>query len=301
MNARYAFVMAMLLSDPAAAQVCAIAANGVSSSSLSFGTVSGLGAQPGSSGLLGVSCISSPVAYTVALNYGSGAGANGLHRYMTSPSGATVPYHLYTDPAYQHVWGDSTGVNTVSSTYNGTLQIFTIYADVLSVSGAAPGTYTDYETSNLVYSGGNASFQFAVTVTVAAACNVSATALNFGSVSAPIATAVTSTATVTTQCTNTTPYSIGLDSGTNAAGSQRRMQQGAAGQYVSYNLFTDSGYAQPWGAASSATGCAGASGTCVLGTGTGSNQGITVYGQVPPQASPSVGSYTDTVVVTVTY
>jgi spore coat protein U-like protein len=76
---------------------------------------------------------------------------------------------------------------------------------------------------------------------------------------------------------------------------------GAAGQYVSYGLYTDSGYSQAWTTTTSTTSCTGGANTCDLGTGTGSNQGVTVYGQVPPQSAPAVGTYTDTVVVTVTF
>ncbi|MCR6502850.1 spore coat protein U domain-containing protein [Shinella sp. CPCC 101442] len=37
------------------------------------------------------------------------------------------------------------------------------------------------------------------------------------------------------------------------------------------------------------------------GTGSGSQQDITIYGRVPAQNTPLAGTYTDTVVVTVTY
>ncbi len=39
----------------------------------------------------------------------------------------------------------------------------------------------------------------------------------------------------------------------------------------------------------------------VAGTGTGSNQSLTVYGRVPVQSTPVGATYTDTVIVTVTY
>ena len=39
----------------------------------------------------------------------------------------------------------------------------------------------------------------------------------------------------------------------------------------------------------------------VGGTGTGSNQPLTVYGRVASQATPSPGTCTDSVIVTVTY
>ena len=110
-----------------------------------------------------------------------------------------------------------------------------------------------------------------------------------------------STASITAQCTDTTPYSIGLGSGLNASGSQRRMQLGATGNYIKYNLYTDSGYSDPWSATTSTTSCTAGSSTCDLGTGTGSNQNFTVYGQVPAQTAPVAGTYGDTVVVTATF
>jgi len=39
----------------------------------------------------------------------------------------------------------------------------------------------------------------------------------------------------------------------------------------------------------------------VAGTGNGASQSYTIYGQVPPQNTPTPAVYTDTVTVTVTY
>ena len=39
----------------------------------------------------------------------------------------------------------------------------------------------------------------------------------------------------------------------------------------------------------------------LAGTGTGLAQSATVYGRIPPQATPSPGTYNDTIVVTLTY
>lgn len=39
----------------------------------------------------------------------------------------------------------------------------------------------------------------------------------------------------------------------------------------------------------------------LAGTGNGNVQNLTVYGRVPPQATPAAGVYTDTVAITVTY
>jgi len=39
----------------------------------------------------------------------------------------------------------------------------------------------------------------------------------------------------------------------------------------------------------------------VAGTGTGAAQNLTVYGRIPASQFPGAGSYSDTVVVTLTY
>ncbi len=57
-------------------------------------------------------------------------------------------------------------------------------------------------------------------------------------------------------------------------------------------LYKDGGHAQPWGQGG---------GLDVSSTGTGADQDYVVYGQVPPQTTPSPGLYQDTVVAGVTY
>jgi len=62
---------------------------------------------------------------------------------------------------------------------------------------------------------------------------------------------------------------------------------------VAYQLYRDSGRTQVWG---------NTVGTdTVAGTGTGSAQPLTVYAIVPAQTTPPAGTYTDTVVVSVTH
>lgn len=72
----------------------------------------------------------------------------------------------------------------------------------------------------------------------------------------------------------------------------RRMTLGGAA--VVYGLYKDAGRSQPWGDGATP-------GSTVAGTGTGAAKGYTVYGRVPPQTAPTPGTYSDTVVVTVTY
>lgn len=63
-------------------------------------------------------------------------------------------------------------------------------------------------------------------------------------------------------------------------------------QAVTYGLYKDAARSQPWGSAGT---------QLVTGSGAGAAQNLPVYGRVLPQSTPPAGSYTDTVVVTVTY
>ena len=134
--------------------------------------------------------------------------------------------------------------------------------------------------------------------TVNSNCNVSVSGINFGSTRSFISTAIDTTGTINVQCTDGSPYSVGLDNGLHASGGQRRMQ---ACQYVSYGLYTDSAFSLAWTTATSTTSCSGGTGTCALGTGTGSSQPTTIYAQIPPRDALAPGYYADTVVVTVTF
>jgi spore coat protein U-like protein len=251
---------------------------------------------------------------------------NGTQRFMASGSN-DVNFDLYQNAAHTTEWGNYPNGNlgggnqsVFTSSPTGTISAtITVYA-VLdgSQQTAVPGSYSDSfsagNTNDVQYgltSGGKAcssdnspdtsQFSFTVSATLTTACSVSAGTLNFGSTLASIASAIDSTASLTAQCTNTTPYSIGLGNGVNANGSQRRMQLGATGHYINYNLYTDSGYSHAWSTTTSTTSCTGGSNTCDLGTGTGTNQNYTVYGQVPAQFVPVTGTFSDTVVVTATF
>ncbi|SFC87129.1 Csu type fimbrial protein [Pragia fontium] len=155
-----------------------------------------------------------------------------------------------------------------------------------------------------VFAAGSVSGSLGVQLTVTNGCAINGDAastgsanigtLNFGSTSS-LATAITGTSAGATsgaikvQCTNTLPYSVDLDNGVNADGaSQRRLKQGT--EYVTYNLYKDSNRSTPW-----------ESGTPLTKTSTGAPDDLIVYGQVPPQSTPSAGTYADTVLVTVSW
>ena len=139
-----------------------------------------------------------------------------------------------------------------------------------------------------------ATSQFQVTMTLQAECKLtSASDLAFGT-SGVIQAAINSTSAIGVQCTNTTPYNVGLSAGagTGATVALRKMTS-AGGATINYQLFRDSGRSQTWGDVIG-TNTASA-------TGNGAVQTMTVYGAVPAQTTPAAGAYTDTVQVTVTY
>jgi spore coat protein U-like protein len=134
---------------------------------------------------------------------------------------------------------------------------------------------------------------FTVQMTVTSSCVInSASTLNFGNQGVLVAN-VDNTSTLQVQCTNTTPYNIGLDAGTGtgATVAARKMTNGA--NTITYSLYSDSGRSTVWGNTVGTN--------TVSATGNGASQTYTVYGRVPSQTTPAAATYTDTITVTVTY
>ncbi len=141
---------------------------------------------------------------------------------------------------------------------------------------------------------GTASGSMAASCTVSATGTVSVTALTFaGSVGG--STNVDATSTITTQVTNGSAYTLTVDDGSNFAGgtsSQRDLKDGGT-NYIDYEVYTDSARTSRFGT----------SGTEDVNlTGTGADQTTTAYGRIPSIAmSTPVGTYTDTLTVTITF
>ena len=126
----------------------------------------------------------------------------------------------------------------------------------------------------------------AVSATVQATCIVSTTAMSFGTYTG---TVLPSTSTVTVQCTNTTPYTLGLNAGVaSGATVTNRSMTGPGSALLNYGLYTDSGHTTNFA-------------TLASTNGTGSPIVTTVYGQVAAGQYVAPGSYTDTITATVTY
>lgn len=136
---------------------------------------------------------------------------------------------------------------------------------------------------------------FDVLITINAFCAITnPTDLNFGTHTI-ISAAVDQTSTFDVQCTNTTPFDIGLDQGLNFS-SGRRMDDvsgaTAGTNFVTYALFQEAARTTAWGDTIATD--------TLADTGDGNVNTYTVYGRVPVQA-PVPGSYYDTVTIEVTY
>ena len=141
-----------------------------------------------------------------------------------------------------------------------------------------------------------------VTASVSAGCTISAGTVAFGAYDPVVTNASsgadkTGTGIVTVDCTNGSATTVTLGQGANpGAGSTdaaplRRMNDGSA-NYISYSLYQDAAFVNPWGNTP-------ATGEPYTGTGTSSD--LTVYGVALKGQNVPVGSYSDTVIATITF
>ena len=132
---------------------------------------------------------------------------------------------------------------------------------------------------------------FLVTATVTDSCRVTATSLDFGAYDPNAATDNEATSTITATCTEGTDYTLALDFGSNsvnATDTTRAMLGG--GNYLDYELYSDSSHATDWNATNTVAS------TAVAGANT-----HTVYGQILAGRYVPAASYTDTITVTIEY
>ena len=123
-------------------------------------------------------------------------------------------------------------------------------------------------------------------------CAVSAGNLNFRTVGA-IGSNIDATNSIDINCTVGTPYSVSLDNGSSGGAGPLSRLMAAAGNTVTYQIFQNAARSIAWGDLIGTN--------TISGTGTGVVQNLTGYGRVPVQVTPIPGTYTDTVIVTVTY
>ena len=286
-----------------------------------FGTVSPLSSSATDTlATLRITCTSIPsrsaVKICASLADGSG-GSSGSARLMTGPSNATLSYQLFQDSSRTRGWGstDNAELGTVpafslgngsSSSATGTA---TLYARLYGGQTSAPpgsfvSSYTGAETAltYAAYSSGATSTcdgfsgtgvirpEFDVTAKASAGCSVTTTDLVFPATGI-LSTALQGQASLGVTCTSKTAYSVTMDNGTTGTSPTARKMVSTSDASVTYGLYRNSARTLAWG-----TGSLAAS-----GSGIGGAQTLTVYGLVPVQPTPAPASYSDRVVVTLTY
>lgn len=167
---------------------------------------------------------------------------------------------------------------------------FLLTALCASLSSVAPQAMADEITTS-----------FDVLIEIVASCEINTAGvadIDFGQ-HGIFATDVDQTTELKVTCTKASPYSIALNDGQNASTggdvNTRRMvgiDTLNTSDYVSYNLYSDTGRSTVWGNTLESN--------VVASTGTGDEQTHTIYGRVP-STNHTVGQYKDTVTATVTF
>ncbi|HEY3172988.1 MAG TPA: spore coat U domain-containing protein [Thermoanaerobaculia bacterium] len=139
-----------------------------------------------------------------------------------------------------------------------------------------------------------------ISATVVSSCSITALPVAFGNYDALSATPKDATGSVDVTCSVGSLPKIWLGPGLNelggpsAAAPVRRMQKGATGNYLGYQLYQDALRATVWG------GTDGSSPAAIPAVGITAVTS-TIYGRVPVNQTSTTGDYTDTVVATVNF
>jgi spore coat protein U-like protein len=236
----------------------------------------------------------------------------GSVREMTS-GGNTLTFQVYRDSNHTQIWGTVAQGNAyrITPTTNSSGNVSgtaTMYGRIIAgQTTEPPGSYsrsmagsssqrltatTSDNASCSSFSSGARQYSFTATATISDHCTVSATNLNFGT-QGVLTGNVDQTSTINVQCTNTTPYNIGLNAGLGAGATVTTRKMTSGGNTIDYSLYRDTARSQVWGTTIGTN--------TVSATGTGATQSRTVYGRVPAQSTPAPAIYSDTITVTVTY
>lgn len=259
-------------------------------------------------------------AMTLCFNigYGSAGAAADGNRQMVGSGTPNLEFQLYQDAARSQIAGSiyepaipqpisaqfsvprqrRGNPGSVSRTVSVYARLFgnqssPVGSYILSFTPQLTGNFGHVNCNNTYDDGISTLSPFTAVATVPPSCStVAATDLDFGQNTGLLTANMDQTSTINVTCVNGTPYQVGLDNGLNASGNTRRMF-GGSNDYLTYELYQDSAHSQRWGNAVNTD--------TASGTATGSAQQFTVYGRVPPQVTPSAGSYADTITVYVYY
>jgi spore coat protein U-like protein len=131
-----------------------------------------------------------------------------------------------------------------------------------------------------------------------AACRVTTTGLNFGAYDVFSAVPRDTTGTATVACDKNPPTDVTVSIGPSPGSggfNPRQMRRTTGTDRLNYNLYTTASMSTVWG-----DGSAGTSTVFLKKVNKNKPVTTTIYGRVPPGQNVSVGSYADTVTVTIT-
>jgi spore coat protein U-like protein len=313
--------MLLVFASPVRAQTCT-----ASITSFNFGPISpATDSSASANGSVTVTCtgflLTLPIRACISIGTGSG-GTSYSPRYATSGAN-TLAYNLYSNSTASTIWGSRASGTYAPVTVDVplTIQLGTVtgsatvpiygrvaagqstlamgtYTSIFSGAAQAEMTYQQNLLGNVncaTLTAGSTPLSFNVTANVINDCTLNATNINFGSTGV-LNTTLSATGTLSVACTNNDAYSISLSAGggSGASVADRRMTRSGGSDQVRYQLYQNASYTTPWGDGTGGTSTFG-------GTGSGGNQAFTVYGRVLPQTTPTAGSYTDTIMATITY
>ncbi|KQP43745.1 spore coat protein U domain-containing protein [Pseudorhodoferax sp. Leaf274] len=212
--------------------------------------------------------------------YASGAlvvdlnGAN-LVGLLTTGSSTNVPLYIATTP----------GPNIPAGVYTDTVQVTWTYANICEGLIGALGACVGFPNN------GTTTKSVTISLTVSNDCTITAPPVSFGS--APLLAGFpTVSQNISLQCSRNMVYTVGLSAGSYSSGARRRMASGTS--RLAYDIFKADNTV--WGSAGTdrAPGPAPATGTSV--------QTIPYTARIyQDQANPAPGTYTDNVVVDVSF
>jgi len=132
---------------------------------------------------------------------------------------------------------------------------------------------------------------FALTAQQGHACTLNVTGVNFGSYDVFSNAALDSTGNIDVNCPSGVGYSMALTEG---GGTHTQRVMGSGAHRLNYNLYTAANRAVVWGDATSGT-------VTVNGTGIGVSVNHAVYGRIPALQNVHAGSYSDIIIVALTF